>query len=86
MKWGILATGIIARKFAQTINRMDDETLVAVGSRNADSARAFAAEFDIPRAYDSYEALAADPEVECVYVATPNTLHYENCLLCLNSG
>ena len=86
MKWGILATGTIARKFAQTISRMPDETLVAVGSRSADSARAFAEQFDIPRACGSYEALATDPEVECVYIATPNTLHYENCKLCLESG
>ena len=86
MKWGILATGTIARKFAQTINQMDGETLVAVGSRRADSARTFADQFAIPRAHDSYEALAADPEVECVYIATPNALHYENCKLCLEHG
>lgn len=86
MKWGILATGTIARKFAQTIAQMEDEALVAVGSRSAEGARAFASLFDIPRAYDSYDALAADPEVECIYIATPNALHYENCLLCLENG
>ena len=86
MKWGILATGTIARKFAQTINEMKDQSLVAVGSRSARSAADFASRFAIPRAHDSYEALAADPEVECVYVATPNTLHYENCKLCLDHG
>ena len=86
MKWGILATGTIARKFAQTIDQMEDETPVAVGSRSADSARTFADQFAIPRAYASYEALASDPEVECVYIATPNTLHYENCRLCLENG
>ena len=44
--------------------------------------QAFAQQYGIPRCYDSYEALAADPEVEAIYVATPNTLHYENCKLC----
>ena len=41
---------------------------------------------DIPRYYESYEALVKDQDVEAVYVATPNTLHYENCRLCLEHG
>ena len=88
MKWGILATGNIAKKFASTINQMsnENEQLAAVGSRNMDSAKAFAREYDIPRYYDSYEALVNDPDVEAVYVATPNSLHYENCRLCLEHG
>lgn len=88
MKWGILATGNIAKKFASTINQMskENEQLVAVGSRNIESAKAFAKEHDIPRYYDSYEALVKDQDVEAVYVATPNTLHYENCRLCLEHG
>ena len=88
MKWGILATGNIAKKFASTINQMskENEQLVAVGSRNIENAKAFANEHDIPRYYDSYEALVKDQDVEAVYVATPNTLHYENCRLCLEHG
>ena len=86
MKWGILATGTIARKFAQTICQMNGETLFAVGSRNVESAHTFQSEFDVRRAYYSYEALAADPDVDAVYIATPNTLHYENCKLCLKHG
>ena len=58
MKWGILATGTIAKKFASTV-----EQLVAVGSRHLESAQAFAQQYSIPRCYDSYEALAADLEV-----------------------
>lgn len=55
MKWGILATGNIAKKFASTINQMskENEQLVAVGSRNIENAKAFANEHDIPRYYDS---------------------------------
>ena len=88
MKWGILATGTIAKKFASTVEQMgaEGEQLVAVGSRHMESAQAFAQQYGIPRCYDSYEALAADPEVEAIYVATPNTLHYENCKLCLEQG
>ena len=88
MKWGILATGTIAAKFAKTINAMqaEGEELIAVGSRNEEKARDFASVHGIPGAYGSYEELAADPEVEAVYIATPNNMHYANALLCLNSG
>ena len=88
MKWGILATGTIAKKFASTVEQMgaEGEQIVAVGSRHMESAQAFAQQYGIPRCYDSYEALAADPEVEAIYIATPNTLHYENCKLCLEQG
>ena len=75
MKWRILATGTIAKKFASTVEQMgaEGEQLVAVGSRHMESAQAFAQQYGIPRCYDSYEALAADPEVEAIYIATPNT-------------
>ena len=88
MKWGILAAGTIAAKFARTVNAMtaEGETLIAIGSRSLEKAKGFAAEHGIPKAYGSYEELAADPEVEAVYIATPNSLHYENALLCLNAG
>ena len=85
MKWGILATGTIAKKFASTVEQMgaEGEQIVAVGSRHMESAQAFAQQYGVPRCYGSYEALATDPEVEAIYIATPNTLHYENCKLCL---
>ena len=56
MKWGILATGTIAKKFASTVEQMDaeGEQLVAVGSRHMESAQAFAQQYGIPRCYDSY--------------------------------
>ena len=88
MNWGILATGTIANKFATTINAMaaEGERLAAVGSRRAESAKAFAAQYNIPHWYASYEELAADPAVDAIYIATPNALHYENCKLCLEHG
>ena len=61
MKWGILATGTIAKKFASTVEQMgaEGEQIVAVGSRHLESAQAFAQQYGIPHCYDSYEALAA---------------------------
>ena len=86
MKWGILATGVIARKFADTINQMPGESLAAVGSRTLEQAKAFADEYKAKEYYASYEELAADPEVEAIYVSTPNSMHFENCRMCLNAG
>ena len=88
MNWGILATGTIANKFATTVNAMaaEGERLAAVGSRRAESAKAFAAQYNIPHWHASYEELAADPTVDAIYIATPNALHYENCKLCLEHG
>ena len=88
MKWGILATGNIAGKFAGTVKQMskEGEELIAVGSRRAENAQTFALRYDIPKYYDSYEKLAGDEEVNAVYVATPNSMHYENCKMCLMMG
>ena len=88
MKWGILATGTIAKKFASTVEQMgaEGEQLVAVGSRHMESAQAFAQQYGIPRCYDSYEALAADPEVEAIYIATPNTLPQKAFFACGDYG
>lgn len=86
MKWGILATGNIARNFAKTVSQLPDVTVQAVASRNAQNAEAFAAEFGIPAAYGSYEALASDPQVDIVYVATPHSRHYEDVKLLLEHG
>lgn len=88
MKWGILATGNIAAKFAKTVNLMKEEgqVLAACASRNKEKAEEFAARFGIEAAYGSYEEMAADPNVEAVYIATPNNLHYENTKMCLLSG
>lgn len=85
-----MATGTIAKTFADTVTHMniegEAETLTAVGSRRMDSALAFAAKHGISRVHASYEALAEDPAVDAVYIATPNSMHYENALLCLNAG
>lgn len=86
MKWGILATGNIAGKFAATIQQMPDQKLVACASRSLEKAKTFAEKFDILKAYGSYEEMLQDADVEAVYIATPNNLHYENCVMCLNAG
>ena len=85
-RWGILGTGSIARKFAEGLAALPSAQLVAVGSRAAATAEAFGAQYKVPRCHASYEALARDPEVEAIYISTPQTLHCENTLLCLAEG
>lgn len=85
LRWGILGPGGIARAFASDL-RTAGLDLVAVGSRSAESAGAFAADFDIARAHGSYEALVSDPEVDIVYIATPHPFHAEQAILALEHG
>ncbi|MCC8192673.1 MAG: Gfo/Idh/MocA family oxidoreductase [Ruminococcus sp.] len=86
MNIGILGTGSIARTMAYTINNMQEATLYAVASRTPDKAKSFAEEFSAAKAYGSYEELVKDDNVELVYIATPHSRHYEDCLLCLENG
>lgn len=85
LRWGILATGGIAASFASDL-RTAGLDLVAVGSRTQESADAFAARFDIPHAHGSYEALAADPDVDIIYVSTPHPMHHDGARLALEHG
>jgi len=86
IRWGILSTGNIARQFARALTYVPDAELLAVGSRDLATAITFAKEFGVPRRHGSYAALAADPDVDVVYVATPHPFHKEKALLCLEAG
>lgn len=83
IKWGILGCGRIARKFASDFQFVQDAQLVAAGSRSQQSADEFAKDFPVKFTHNSYEALAANSEVDVIYIATPHNLHYENAMLCL---
>jgi predicted dehydrogenase len=85
LRWGILATGGIARAFTRDLHVAGRE-IVAVGSRSDVSARAFAEEFGIPHAHGSYAALFADPDVDIVYIATPHPGHVTNALEAIAAG
>jgi len=85
IRWGILGTGRIARKFASDLKLVEDAELVAVGSRSQQSAGDFSSEFPVKFVHNSYEALAKNPKVDVIYIATPHNLHCENTLLCLQN-
>lgn len=99
-RWGILATGRIARKLADAVSASDTSELVAVGSRTQAAADAFAGaisrgvrgetprgkEYGSIKAHGSYDALLADPDVDVVYVATPHPQHAEWTIKALEAG
>lgn len=86
VRWGIAATGGIAESFAQGLAQEPDAELVAVGSRTSDRAEAFGGRHGCRHRHGSYEALAADPSVDVVYVASPQSRHAADTLLFLEAG
>lgn len=85
-RWGILGLGRISATFAEALAVIPEAELVAVGSRNRETADAFAGKYRAKRAYPSYEEFARDSEVEVVYIGTPHPYHAENTFLCLEAG
>jgi predicted dehydrogenase len=85
LRWGILGTGGIARKFAAALKDSRTGRLVAVGSRAEDTLRAFLADFPV-RGYANYDAVLADPEVEAVYISPPHPFHAEWAIRAARAG
>jgi predicted dehydrogenase len=86
IRWGVMATGGIAEKFAADLALVPDNELAAVGSRRPEAARDFAERHRAARAHGSYDDLVADPEVDIVYVATPHGRHLDDVRLCFEAG
>jgi predicted dehydrogenase len=85
LRWGIAGPGWIGERFTESLARHGSQRVTAVGSRSLGRAEAFAAPRGL-RAHGSYESLAADPEVDVVYVAVPHTAHFEVALAALEAG
>ena len=86
IRWGIFGTGFIAGEFAKGLKFVPQAQLLGIASRTAANAKAFGEIFQIKRAYDSYEQLVKDPDIDVVYIGTPNHTHKELCLMCLEAG
>lgn len=89
----ILGAGRIAQTMAKTLTMMAGSptyrsmvTPYAIASRSQDKADEFAAQYHLPHAYGSYEAMLADPNVDLVYIATPHSLHAEQAIACMRAG
>jgi predicted dehydrogenase/aryl-alcohol dehydrogenase-like predicted oxidoreductase len=86
INWGIIGAGAIAKAFANALKQSATGYLAAVGSRSQERAEAFAAKWDVPTAYGSYEDLLTDDSVQAVYIATPHTFHVEWAVKAANAG
>lgn len=87
VRWGILSTGHIAGVFARDLALLPEEAeLAAVASRTPEKAKQFAADYGFARSYGSYADLAADPDVDVVYIASPHSDHLASAKLCLEAG
>jgi predicted dehydrogenase len=86
IKWGILGTHKISETMAEAIQASSSSTLLAIGSRSLDKAKTFANQYAIPKIYDDYHALIKDPDIDAVYIATPNHLHKDWILNCAAAG
>lgn len=84
-KVGILGAGSIAGKVADTLQKVDGITAYAIAARDIEKANAFGDKYNIEKRYGSYEELVNDPDVELVYITTPNSLHAEHARLALNA-
>jgi xylose dehydrogenase (NAD/NADP) len=86
VKWGIVSTADINRKVIPGAHASGKVDLVGIASRDQARAEEYAKEWAIPRAFGSYEALLADPEIEAVYISLPNTLHCDWSARALEAG
>ncbi len=87
VNWGIIGCGNVCEKKAgPALYGVENSNLVAVMRRTKHLAEDFAKRHNVPRAYGSVEELLADPQVDTVYVATPDAAHEEGTLAALNAG
>ncbi|MEI6676978.1 MAG: Gfo/Idh/MocA family oxidoreductase [Mariniphaga sp.] len=86
IKWGIIGTGHISGKFADALAILPDAELTAISSRDLKTATTFAAQYNVPKAYATYQELADDPEIDVVYIGTPHSFHLENSVMCMRKG
>jgi predicted dehydrogenase len=86
IRWGIMAPGRIAHAFARAVSVGTASKVVAVGSRSLERAQAFADTHGVAAAYGSYEEVAADPDVDAVYIASPHSGHLEHALIAIEGG
>ncbi|TRX57024.1 Gfo/Idh/MocA family protein [Thalassomonas sp. M1454] len=83
IRWGIIGLGNIANKFASDLLKVDGGELYAVASRSQQKSDDFANKYLASIAYNNYQSMVKDPNVDAVYIATPHALHKEHTLLCL---
>ena len=85
-RWGILSTARINRRLIPPINESNRSEVLAVASRSQERAQQYAADWAIPRAYGTYEALLEDSDIDIVYISLPNAQHAQWTVKALHAG
>lgn len=89
-RWGVMAPGRIAQKMGSALLAVPDARLGAVASRDAGRAHEYAKAYSEPahpaRVYTDYQAMAEDPNLDAIYIASPHRFHYDSIRLCLEAG
>ncbi|MGY1653548.1 Gfo/Idh/MocA family protein [Geodermatophilus sp. SYSU D01119] len=86
IRWGVVGPGRIAQSVMGDFGHVEGARPVAVASRSADRAQAFAQQHGLERAYGSYAELVADPDVDVLYLATPHPQHHAVALAAIEAG
>ncbi|MEY3320496.1 MAG: hypothetical protein RLZZ417_79 [Bacteroidota bacterium] len=86
VRWGIMAPGKIAAKFASDLRLFRKDALVSVASSNPARAKSFANKFEIPSYYGTYEEMLEKEKLDVVYIASPHSFHFEQVKSCLEMG
>lgn len=82
---GVVGIGFIGTAHIEALRRIGVNVVGVVGS-SPERARAVAAQRDLPKVYDSVAELAADSAIDAIHIASPNSAHYEQVIVCLEAG
>ncbi len=86
LKWGVLGTGEVAFDVAYAINFVPNNAVKGVASRKSENAKWFVENFKDAKAFESFDALINDPDIDIIYVATPNSTHADMMRKCIAAG
>ena len=86
LRWGIISASAIASDWIKSLQDVPGATVAAVAARDIDRARAYADAHEIPKAYDSYEDLCNDPDVDIVYIASKTWDHHRDLMTAIRAG
>ena len=86
VKFGVVGTNFISDRFAEAVKMTQSARLVAVLSRSEEKAKTFASAWGIPKTYTEEQNFLSDEEIDAVYIAVPNSLHYSYAYNALQNG
>ena len=86
IRWGIIAPGRIAHKFASDFSLIHNHSITSVASTNIERARAFADKYKLSSFYGDYREMLVNEKLDIVYIASPHSFHFEQAKMCLDLG